>query len=449
VPAEPMMTVSGIRGVVNETLTPRLCSLIAYLQTRNAHATAMIIARDTRPSGAALARAVARGIHAAGARCIDIGIAPTPTACVAVAEKNAGGGVILTASHNPAQYNGYKMINRQARLCPGAECEAVYALYRAGSREDACRAIDAASEEPDQTYDAGPAHIRRIVAGIDAKAVRAARLRIAVDAINGAASAVVPALLDTLQVSCTAINAGANGDFVHNPEPRTEHLAGLASVLKRGDFNGGFAFDPDADRLITMGEHGEPVSEELTLAFALQCMLPRLKTDIAVNLSTSMVIDDVAASFGVRVFRTMIGEANVIDGMLRNNCRMGGEGNGGVIYPEISTVRDGLAGLAMVLELMAVQKKPVSALAAGLPAYVIVKEKIDTAGADPRAIIARAAAAFAHEKTDIQDGLKIIRPGAWVHLRPSNTEPIVRCIAEARTRPEADSLIRAVMSAIR
>lgn len=441
----PIMSVSGIRGVVATTFTPLLVTRIAFIQTRIARGGVIAVARDTRPSGSVLARAAFRGIRAAGGTPLDLGIAPTPTACVAVPALNAAGGIILTASHNPAEYNGLKMIHPSGRLFNADECEAVYASFRSGAYPPS-EELQKFTDVPQAKADAGAIHINRICSHINTRLTRSRSMTIAVDAINGAAAAVFPALLEALGVKWMGVNTGLDGSFTHNPEPRPEHLGGLSDLCrKHADLWAGFAFDPDGDRLATMEENGGAISEEMTLVFCLQHMLQRMKSDIAVNLSTSMLVDDVATRFGVNVFRTRIGEANVVEGMLRHNCRLGGEGNGGFIFPAVSTARDGLMAMAVVIELMAHTGKKLSALASEWPRYAIVKEKIAIGAADPGAVMERLAVRFSEESVDRLEGLKIIRDGSWVHVRPSNTEPIIRCYAEARTRKEAEELAGTVM----
>jgi phosphomannomutase len=445
----PIMSVSGIRGIVGTTFTPLLVSRIAFIQTRMAGGGRMVVGRDTRPSGAMFARAIFQGVRAAGGIPVDLGIAPTPTTCVAVNELKASGGIIITASHNPNEYNGYKMVHGSGRLFQSGECEAVYAAYRNGEFPDA-EHLSSVADSPDERVDAAAIHIKKICARIDIDLVRSSGIRVAVDSINGAAAAVFPSLLDILGVEWTGVHNKLDGDFVHNPEPRPDHLTDLSSLLrKKGNLWAGFAFDPDADRLVTMGEKGEEISEEMTLVFTLQNILARKRTSIATNLSTSMVIDDIAARFGVSVIRTKIGEANVVEGMLRHNCSVGGEGNGGLIYPEISWARDGLAAMAVIIELMATTGKKLSVLAGEWPRYAIVKEKIPIGGIDVQTLMHRLAAHFSHEATDRLEGLKIIRENGWVHVRPSNTEPIIRCYAEARTPEEANALASMVIGAVR
>ncbi len=442
----PIMSVSGIRGKVGESIDDLFISRIAYIQTRLSGGNKIIIGRDTRNTGERLMKAACRGIRAAGAEPVDIGIAPTPTTCVAVSALEANGGIIITASHNPLPYNGYKMVHGSGRLYRAEECEKVYTEFHSGNYPGDSE-IMRFDDKPSQTVDASSIHIERILSKVDTELIRSKNICIAVDSINGAAGAVFPSLLEKLSVKWVGVHNKLDGDFVHNPEPRPEHLGDLSDLLKsRQDLWGGFVFDPDADRLATMGENGEDISEEMTLVFALQNLLTKGKSDIATNLSTSMLIDDVAERNGVKVYRTKIGEANVVEGMQKNGCAIGGEGNGGVIYPEISTVRDGLAAIALIIELMAKTEKKLTQLASEWPAYSIVKEKISCEGVDPTQIINRLTQNFEDEKTDLTDGLKIIRGYGWVHLRPSNTEPIIRCYAEAKTQQLARELADMVMN---
>ncbi|MBD3241117.1 MAG: phosphoglucosamine mutase [Chitinivibrionales bacterium] len=436
----PLMTVSGIRGIVDESLTADFIARVAFVQTRLAGAQTVVVGRDTRPSGAALSRAVFRGIRAAGAEPVDLGIAPTPTTCVATAHLGAGAGVIITASHNPLPYNGYKMVHGSGRLYNDTECRAVYDRLDSVSAQDLER-IGKADDNPSRTFNAAPVHIERILGAVDVDLVRAASISVAIDATNGAAAAVFPRLLDALGVQWLGVHVALDGNFVHNPEPRPEHLTDLAALLRETpDVWGGFAFDPDADRLAPMAENGDGISEEMTLALALENLLARGSRTVVTNLSTSMVIDDVARAHGATVTRTAIGEANVVAGMLSAGDAVGGEGNGGVIFPAVSTVRDGLTGLALIVESMARSRQTLSRLAARWTQYPLLKRKIALGDEPPAAVIERLAARFASENIDTQDGLKIIREHGWVHIRPSNTEPILRCYAEAKTQDEAEAL---------
>jgi phosphomannomutase len=445
----PIMSVSGIRGTVDGTFTRELAYSIAYLQTKYTGGGEIIVARDTRPSGELFAHAIFAGIRAAGGLPVDAGIIPTPTACHAVRHFGASGGIIITASHNPSHYNGYKMIHRSGRLFAGSECEEIYRNFRDGNYPNADE-ISSDMSYTVKTIDAVTPHINSILGEVDAAGIKKAGIYIAVDSINGAAGTVFPKLLSALGVKWIGVNNKIDGDFVHNPEPRPEHLTGLASLMQKNEgLWGGFVFDPDADRLALMGEHGEPLTEELTLILACSNILARKRTPVATNLSTSMMVDDVANAFGVEVIRTKIGEANVVDGLLKHGCAIGGEGNGGVIFPAVSIVRDGPAGMALILELMAKTGKTLTRLTSQWPSYPIIKEKISCENKNPQIIIDRLIGSFSNEKTDTQDGLKIIRSNGWVHVRPSNTEPIIRCYAEAKTQETARSLIDMIMNTLK
>ncbi|NLP01167.1 MAG: phosphoglucosamine mutase [Fibrobacter sp.] len=441
----PIMSVSGIRGVVGKTIDPYFVSRIAFIQTKISGGGKVIVGRDTRNSGAMLAEAAFRGIRAAGGTPVDLGIAPTPTTCLCTSSLGGSTGIIITASHNPGQYNGYKMVHSTGRLFRADECQRVYKQFLNGeypSNEE----LEKAEASAESSVDGAEIHVGKILSRIDAEAIKTANIHIAVDSINGAGGAVFPLLLEKLGVKWSGVHNKLDGDFVHNPEPRPEHLGDLSNLLKSTPGNwGGFVFDPDADRLATMGENGEEISEEMTLVFALQNLLQREKSDVATNLSTSMLIDDVASKFGVKVYRSKIGEANVVETMGKNNCRYGGEGNGGVIYPEITNARDGLTGMALILELMAKTGKRLTEIASAWPRYAIVKEKIECSGIDPASIIGKLEKKFSGEHTDNLDGLKIIRDYGWVHLRASNTEPIIRCYAEARSEKQARELADMVL----
>ena len=441
----PIMSVSGIRGVVGESIDTTFISRIAYIQTKTWGGGKVIVGRDTRTSGQMLAEAAFRGIRAAGGVPIDIGIAPTPTTCVCVPELGATTGIIITASHNPGQYNGYKMVHSSGRLFRGHECQQIYDAYHQHAYPESSE-LNNFANDPAEKVNAASIHIKKILQKIDVQKIKRASIKIAIDSINGAAGAVFPQLLEELGVFWVGVHNKLDGNFVHNPEPRPEHLQDLATLLKNTpDCWGGFVFDPDADRLATMGENGEEISEEFTLALALNNLLARKKSNIATNLSTSMLIDDVGRKFGVNVFRSRIGEANVVETMEQKACSYGGEGNGGVIFPEISSARDGLSGLALILELMASSGKRLTQLVKEWPRYAIVKEKLSCAGIDPLTVLDRLDKHFPDEKKDHLDGLKIIRDNGWVHLRSSNTEPIIRCYAEARTEKEARELADMVL----
>lgn len=445
----PIMSVSGIRGKFNETLTESFVTSIAYIQTKLSGSGKIVVGRDTRPSGERLAKAIFRGIRAAGGTPIDIGIASTPTTCVAVPALNASAGIIITASHNPHPYNGYKMVHKNGRLYKGFECDQIYDAFK-NKEFLSDKEYSAFQDTAAEVVDAQKIHIDKILSAIDVELVKKSKIKIAIDSINGAAGAIFPMILEKLGVNWLGVNNKLDGDFVHNPEPRPEFLEGLSNLLEQHtDFWGGFVFDPDADRLATMGEHGEPISEEMTVVLTFDNLLGRKLSPIAVNMSTSMVVEDVAKKYNVKVIRSKIGEANVVEAMEKNSCLYGGEGNGGCIYPQVSTVRDGLLAMALIIELMAKRKKKLTELVSEWPTYPIVKEKIPCDNGNPSVIINKIQQIFSNEKIDTTDGLKIIRSYGWVHLRGSNTEPIIRCYAEAVSESQARELADMILMAVK
>jgi phosphomannomutase len=446
---KPIMSVSGLRGKIGGGLSFELLRAVAYIQTKLSDGGKVIIGRDTRPSGKEIEKWLCQGIRAAGGIPISIGIATTPTTCFAAKHFGANSGIIITASHNPHPYNGYKPVHSSGRLLNDAESSAIYKEYNAGNYlSDEEFAKFANTPEKIETT-AVSAHCNAILKSVDVNLIKSAKIKIAIDSINGAASGAFPELLEKLGVKWEGVNVKLDGDFVHNPEPRPAHLTDLHNLLKsKNNFWAGFAFDPDGDRLVTMGEQGEPICEEMTLALSMMSVLASKKSDVATNLSTSMVIDDVAKNFGVKVIRTKIGEANVVDAIRANNLLLGGEGNGGVIYPAVSMVRDGLVGLALIIECMAKNGKKLTQLTSLYKEYPIVKEKISIDGLNPAEILAKLTKVFANEKIDTQDGLKIIYNDGWVHIRSSNTEPIMRVYAEAITQEKANELAKMVMEKV-
>jgi len=446
---KPIMSVSGIRGKFGEDLSAELLRAVAYIQTKIYNGKNVIIGRDTRPSGIAIEKALCQGIRAAGGTPVSIGIATTPTTCFATRYFEAHSGIIITASHNPNPYNGYKAVHSSGRLLNAQECSAIYEKYNNGEYLSDLE-FEVFDKEPERIeMSAVSAHVSSILENVDVELIKDAGIRVAVDTINGAASSAVGELLNSLGVRYECINCKSNGDFVHNPEPRPAHLLELQNLLKtKKDFWAGFAFDPDGDRLATMGENGEAICEEMTLALSMANVLAKQKSDVATNLSTSMVIDDVAKNFGVNVIRTKIGEANVVDAIRENHLLLGGEGNGGVIYPKVSMVRDGLVAIALIIECMAKNGKKITQLTSQYKEYPIVKEKISIKKLEPQEILAKLTKVFANEKIDTQDGLKIIYDDGWVHIRSSNTEPIMRVYAEAITQKRARQLAKKVINKV-
>jgi phosphomannomutase len=350
---------------------------------------------------------------------------------------------MVTASHNPAPWNGLKFLDHRG-LAP----DAALARELANIREQRRWKTITAGFKPAQTDDhASDRHAEAVCSAVEIDLGPIRGSKIVLDSINGAGSIVSGDFLRRLGCDVVHINGQATGDFVHAPEPVAENLVSLSEAVRRERAVIGFAQDPDADRLAIVDEQGRYIGEEYTLALATWSTLLRRKGSVAANLSTSRLIDAVAHRFGVPVYRTPVGEANVARAMLDHACVVGGEGNGGVIDPRFSWVRDSLAAMSLVLQLVAATGKRISELVAELPALVMIKQKAENSRERIAAAVDKAATAFANLKPDRSDGVRIDFPDGWVHLRASNTEPIVRLIAEAASAPAAEQLVARVRAA--
>ena len=452
-----MVSVSGVRGIVGRSMTPELvlryAQAFGVLQGRGA----VIVARDTRPSGVLYRDAAAAGLAAVGCRVVDIGITPTPTALGSVLTAGACGGIIITASHNPSPWNGLKFVGPEGSFLTGPQMTRLSARVAAAASLVPWNTIQLAVQEPHAIAQ----HIARILKAVDAAAIRRRRFTVALDSCNGAGAVAAPALLKTLGCRVIGIHVTPDGDFPRGPEPTPKNLAALSRAVRRSRAAIGFAQDPDADRLSLVDEQGRPLSEELTLALAIQHRLRQLEAaprpsgqrlrqrrgPVVVNLSTSRMIDDVASAAGVRVARTPVGEVHVVQRMRAAGAVIGGEGNGGVIDPRITWGRDSLAGMALVLEALANTDRPLSVLATPLARWVMVKRSIAWSPARTAKALAGLKRRFPGGRMTGGDGVRVDVADGWVHVRPSNTEPVVRVFAEAATEPVAEALYRQAVGA--
>jgi phosphomannomutase len=434
-----IVSVSGIRGVVGEGLTAR--SALAFAQALGAYAGAgaVVVGRDGRPSGSMLRHAVLAGLTAAGRDVTDAGVVPTPTLGLAVREFKAAGGVQITASHNPAPWNGLKLFGPDGRVLSAGEGRRVQGLFESGE-------VPAAGwDRVGSVYEnagalAVRAHVERVVGLVDAGRVRAAGLKVFLDANGGAGGPLGRELLGALGVGVVCEGCEADGYFRHEPEPTAENLRQVALRVRREGVDLGLALDPDADRLALIDESGRYVGEELTLALAVRYRLGQQRGPVVVNLSTSRVVEDVAGSLGCPCHRAAVGEANVADRMQGVGAVIGGEGNGGVIDPRVGLVRDPFIGMGLILSLMARAGKRLSELVAELPAYHIVKGKYEVARERLAGLLEGLARRWPEARADRADGLRLDWEDRWVHVRPSNTEAVVRVIAEAREEGRARAL---------
>jgi phosphomannomutase len=384
--------------------------------------------------------AVTSGLLGVGCDVVDLGIVSTPTVEVAVREIGAVGGIQISASHNPADWNALKLLSdRGIFLTPaeGADLRSRIDSGRPGFRE--WDALGVRSERRDLSA----IHVDRILDSplVETERIRARRIRAVVDCVAGAGGEIAGILLGRLGVEATLLNREPTGLFPRDPEPRPENLAELSERVASTGADVGFALDPDADRLSVVDESGHPIGEEVTLAVVVDSVLPRVGGDVVINVSTTMAIDDIAARHGARVHRTAVGEVNVTEKMLATGSHVGGEGNGGIIVPAVNPGRDGLLGIALVLTALAREGTKVSELASRIPPTTMRKEKIEIPDLDVDQVLGGLERGFVDARPDRTDGLKLLLEDGWVHVRKSNTEPILRLLAEARHPERVDELM--------
>ena len=430
------ISVSGVRGVVGEFLTPALAQSFAQAFGTYVGAGRVVVGRDTRSSGEMLQHAVHCGLLAAGCDVVDVGVLPTPTIQVYVGATRARGGIALTASHNPPEYNALKLFNGDGFFFNTYERSELLDLYH---QREFRQAPNEEIRRVTCDYDSAPRlHVDRVLRHVDAEHIRARRFRVALDAVNGAGSVMTCRFLsESLGCEIDAIAVDPTKPFPREAEPRPESLGDLADLVRRTGAAVGFAQDPDGDRLAVCDETGRVLDNDDVLALAVDAALRRLPGDVVVNLTTSAVIDDIARAHGRRVYRTPVGEANVVEMMRAVEAVIGGEGsNGGIIFPAVHFCRDSYTGMAFVLDRMAETGKPVSALAACLPRYYRKFGKVTFEHGRLGEVMQALEESFPGAATDRSDGLKLILTNGWINVRASNTEPLLRMAAEARS-PEA------------
>ena len=442
-----MVSVSGVRGRVGEALSPEVVARFAAafgawaVGRRGAgESRAVVLGRDSRVSGALFHRVARSALEAVGAQVIDIGLTTTPTCQMAVEHHRAAGGLMLSASHNPIEWNALKLIGPTGLFLSAAEGAEMRAGMERGIRYATWDALGATTADDD----AARRHVDAVLAlpFLDVDAIRRRRFRVALDACHGAAAVIVPLLLERLGCAVTAIGMEPDGRFPRPPEPVAENLGDLQALVRESGADVGLAVDPDVDRLALVSEEGVAIGEDYTLALAARLVLAHREGPVVTNLSTSQVVDDVARAAGSRVIRAPVGEVNVALRMRDEGAPIGGEGNGGVILPELHLGRDAPLGIALVLQLLLAEARPLSAIVADHPRYVIVKDKLDRpAGVSLDTVYAALLGEFPDAERDTQDGLRLAWPDRWVHVRPSGTEPIVRVIAEAPSAADALALV--------
>ncbi|HMJ59745.1 MAG TPA: phosphoglucosamine mutase [Gemmatimonadales bacterium] len=440
-----MVGVAGVRGLVGTDLTPEVVARWAAAFGTWAKSGKVVLGRDARTSGPMFARAATAGLMSVGCDVIDVGLVTTPTVQLAVEHHRAAGGIILTASHNPIEWNALKFVGPDG-IYLGVDAGArVGALARDGNFGRAgYDGVGDVTADPDSIARHLDALLK--LRALDVKAIRRRRFRVALDTVRGAGGVVMPELLDRLGCRVAAINLEPDGHFPRPPEPLPEHLKPLGALVRRHKADVGIAVDPDVDRLALVDERGKAIGEDYTLAFAVRAVLGKRgkgKT-VVCNLSTSLVVEDAARECGATVVRSPVGEAHVARTIIAHKAAIGGEGNGGVMYPPLHVGRDAPLAAAFVLALLTHERRTVSELVASAPRYSIVKDKVERGtrnaerGMDD--VYAGLRQRFPEGSADTQDGLRLAWPDRWLHVRPSNTEPIIRLIAEAPTVADAQRL---------
>ncbi|HEV3259011.1 MAG TPA: phosphoglucosamine mutase [Gemmataceae bacterium] len=432
-----IVSVSGIRGIIGQGLVPEVATAFAAALGTWTGGEPVVLSRDGRPSGTMLRHAVLAGLLGTGCEVQDLGVAPTPTCGLAVRRLGAAGGLQITASHNPAEWNGLKLFGPQGTVLTDAEGRRVQALFEAGDfRRMPWNGLGSVTE----CRLAGEWHRDRVLELVDVARIRARQPQVFLDANGGAGGPLGRHLLDALGALPACLACDADGLFRHAPEPVAGNLRDVCPQVARHGAALGFVLDPDADRLAIIDETGRYIGEELTLALATRYRLGQERGPVVINMSTSRVIEDIAGQLGCSCHRSAVGEANVVEKMREVGAVFGGEGNGGVIDPRVGYVRDPFIGMALILSLLAETGQPVSRLVADLPAYHIVKDKYTVDRERLPDLFRMLEARWPEATANRLDGLRLDWDDRWVHVRPSNTEPIVRVIAEAPREETAKEL---------
>ena len=449
-------SISGIRGTIGgntgDTLNPldivKFTSAYATFIAENGGKRRIVVGRDARISGEMVRSVVCGTLLGLGFDVIDLGLATTPTTELAVRHHNADGGIIITASHNPTQWNALKLLNAQGEFLTAADGARVLEIAES-------EAFVYADVEHLGTYATDPDFDSRHRADglalnlVNGEAVQARRLRVGVGAISRVGGIILPRLLDALGVEYTVLNAEPTGRFAHNPEPLERNLQGIMDEIRKGGYDLGIVVDPDVDRLAFISEDGTMFGEEYTLVSVADYILSHTPGNTVSNLSSTRALRDVTLRHGGKYFASAVGEVNVTTKMKEAGAVIGGEGNGGVIYPESHYGRDALVGIALFLSLLAERGLTLTQLRATLPTYFIAKNRIDlTPSTDIDSILARVKEMYADEQVTDIDGVKIDFADKWVHLRKSNTEPIIRVYSEASSMEEADALGKKLMRVV-
>jgi phosphomannomutase len=440
-----MVSVSGVRGRVGEALTPEIMAQFAagfgaWALARAGGKAEIVVGRDSRVSGPMFQSVVHAALQSVGCDVIDIGMVPTPTVQLAVEHHQAAGGLAITASHNPIEWNALKFIGPTGLFLDGAEAADMRKVVEGKIPRATWDKLGVVSKDQDAARD----HIEKILAlpFLNVEGIRKRGFKVGLDCVRGAGGVFMPVLLELLGCKLATINMEPDGRFPRPPEPVAENLGELQKLVFDSHCDIGMAVDPDVDRLALVSEEGVAIGEDYTLALAAKVVLRHRKGVVVTNLSTSRIVDDIAREAGSQVIRAPVGEVNVATRMRAEGAPIGGEGNGGVILSELHLGRDAPVGAALILQLLLEEGKPLSKIVASYPRYVIVKDKLARPATPLDTVYEALKRVFPDAEADTQDGLRLSWPDRWVHIRPSGTEPIVRVIAEAPSAEAAEQLIR-------
>jgi len=442
-----MVSVSGVRGIFGESLTPELALKYAAHFGIFSKRGKVIVGRDSRTTGPAMFHAVVSGLLSVGCDIVDLGIVSTPTVLLAVEESDASGGISITASHNSAEWNAMKFVGSNGMFLFPEDAQAFVTSLEEDIVYNPWDKIGIKSIDNEATK----RHIAKILSipYLDTDNIVSKKFKVVIDTVNGAGGVIAPKLLKELGCEVVGINLETNGYFAHTPEPLAKNLTDLEKAVIKHKADIGFAVDPDVDRLAIVSEQGKCIGEEFSLLLAEKFILSRKKGDIVTNLSSSMASEDIASEFGVKVHRTKVGEINVGKKMKELNSPVGGEGNGGVICPEVHFTRDAPAGMALILGYLAESDKSISLLAEEVPRYYFSKNKVTLDQDKMETIIEKAKKIYANFRLDTQDGLKILGEKYWIHIRKSGTEPIIRVYVESTSQERSDNLCKKTIEALK
>ncbi len=435
------ISVSGVRGVIGDSLTPEMVVRFAQAFGTYVGGGRVVIGRDPRTSGEMVRQSVLAGLVSSGCRVTDIGVCPTPTVQLLVRQLEAAGGIAITASHNPPEWNALKFVGGNGLFLSAARGRELLDIYHQGNYT---KVPGSAQRAPERILDAVERHVQAVVDGIGVLPAAGRRLKVVVDPGGGAAAVAAPRLVEAIGAEVVAIHTTADGRFPRPAEPVAENLGDLAEAVRAHGADVGFAQDMDGDRLAIVDATGRAIGEELTLVLAAEQVLAHTPGPVATNVATTDAVEAMAARYGMEVTRTRVGEANVAEGMRHCGAVIGGEGNGGVLYPKVNFGRDSLVAMALVLHRVSESGRTVADLAAEYDDFRVVKIQRHCPIERARTLVKKAREVWADLDPDLLDGIKVRNAEGWFIVRPSNTEPLVRVIAEASSEDAARALAERV-----